>query len=115
MNDFSAREDASDVSEPALQHFNVNPQRERIQPANLDSLPPVGRRVGIQIDTRKALQPHVMRTADISFSKNLFHEQISAHSEWRRTKHCHQFGITLGSREHLLSFSQIHRHPCLTK
>src|SRR3989442_13536998 len=93
-NDFTAREDADDVTEPAVQNFDVNSQRERVESANLNLLPPIRRSVGIQVIAGETLQPHMMRTADVIFSQNLFDQQIGSHSKWRRAKHRHQFGIT---------------------
>src|SRR6266404_5994669 len=93
-NDFTAREDAGDVTEPTLQNFDVNSQRERVESANLNLLPPMRRSVGIQVIAGETLQPHMMRTSDVIFSQNLFDQQIGAHSKWWRAKHRHQFGIT---------------------
>ena len=55
----------------------------------------MGRGLGIQIIAGETLQSHVMRTANVIFSEDLLYQQISAHSEWRRAKHCDQFGVTL--------------------
>src|SRR5215471_17464600 len=60
LNNFAAREDAIDVAEPALQHFDVNPQREHVKPANFNPLPPVRRSARIQIIAGKTLQSHVV-------------------------------------------------------
>ena len=45
VQDFAAGKNAGDVAEPALQHFDVNAEREHIQPADLDPLPPMRRRL----------------------------------------------------------------------
>ena len=72
LNDFAARENAIDVSEPALQHFDVNPKRENVEPADFDPLPPMRRSVRIQIIAGKTLQPHVVRTADVILGQEFF-------------------------------------------
>src|SRR5207302_6712423 len=95
VNDFSAREDTVDLAKPALQHFDVNPECEHVEPADFDPLPPMRRSGRIQIIAGKTLQSHMVRTADITFSQELFHEQIGPHSHRRRTKHRHQLWITL--------------------
>src|SRR4030095_7624837 len=95
VHNLSARENAANVAKPALQHFDINPKRKHVQSAELDPLSPMGRSFGIQIIARETLQSHVMRSPYVIFSKDLLYQQISAHSEWRRAKHCDQFWITL--------------------
>ena len=87
-----ARKNAGDVAEPALQDLDVNPERENIQPADLDPLPPMRRRVGVQISAGETLQADVMRPAEIILGEQFFHEQIAAQSKRRRTKHRDQLG-----------------------
>src|SRR5919197_3840998 len=95
LNNFAARKDASDVSKPALQNFDINPQREHVEPADFNLLPPMRRSARIQIIAGKTLQSHVMRPADVILGKEFFHKQIRPHSHRRRTKHGHQLWIPL--------------------
>src|SRR6267143_1659852 len=74
VNDFSAREDTCDLAKPALQHFDVNPECEHVEPADFDLLPPMRRNGRIRIIAGKTLQSHMMRTADVTFSQEFFHE-----------------------------------------
>ena len=115
MEDLAARVNAGDVAEPALQHLDVDAEREHVQSADLDPLPPMRGRVGIQICAGETLEPDVMRPAEIIFREQLFHQQIAAQAERRRAKHRDQLRETLRRREHLLGFGEIHRHPRLTK
>src|SRR5207248_2938192 len=94
VENFSAREHSGDVAEPALHYFHVNPEGEHVESADLDLLPPMRRRFRIQINAGETLQANIVRLADEIFGEQFFHEEISAHSEWRRTKHRHQFGKT---------------------
>src|SRR2546430_16334914 len=89
VNDFSAREDTVDLAKPALQHFDINPEGEHVEPADFDPLPPMWSSGRIQIIASKTLQSHMMWTADVTFSQKFFHEQIGPHSHRRRTKHGH--------------------------
>src|SRR6266404_5654344 len=82
VQDLAARKNASDVAEPSLQHLHINTEREHVEPADLDLLPPMRRSSGIKISARKALQPHVMRPADVVFGQQFFHKQIGPHSIW---------------------------------
>src|SRR5215813_11671167 len=41
LNDFPACEDTGDFAEPALQNFDVNSQRERVESTDLNLLPPM--------------------------------------------------------------------------
>src|ERR1041385_6790037 len=54
---FSTREARRDLAEPALQHLDVNTERHHIQTADFDPLPPMCRRIRIQIVAVKTLQP----------------------------------------------------------
>ena len=45
VDDFPTRIHASDIAQPALDHFNVNSEREHVQPADLDPLPPMRGRI----------------------------------------------------------------------
>ena len=65
IDNFSTREDAGDIAEPTLQHFDVNSQCKHVQPADLDPLPPMRRRVRIQIIAGKTLQSHMVWLTDI--------------------------------------------------
>src|SRR5262249_5819175 len=78
LNDFPAREHTGDVTKPALQNFNVNPQCECIQSTDLNLLSPMWRRVWIQVVSGETLQPYVMWLADIIFGKKFFDRQIAA-------------------------------------
>src|SRR5260370_22643849 len=98
IDNFSTREDAGDVSEPALQDLDVNPQRENIQPTKLDPLPPMRWRFRIQITARETLQSYVMRLSDVILGQELFHQQISTHAHGGRTKHRDPFRLTPGCR-----------------
>src|SRR5260370_15040176 len=102
IDNFSTREDAGDVSEPALQDLDVNPQRENIQTTKLDPLSPMRWRFRIQITARETLQSHVMWLSDVILGQELVHEQISTHAHGGRTKHRDQFRITPRCREHFL-------------
>ena len=95
VNNFAAREDAIDVSEPALQHIDVNPKRENVESTNFNPLPPMRRSTRIQIVAGKTLQSHVERTSDVILGQEFFNKQIRPHSHRGRTKHGHQFWITL--------------------
>ena len=94
INYFFAGKDAIDLAKPALQYLHVNSESESIQPADLNLLPPMRRRFGIQIIGGEALEPHMMRSANVIFRQNFFHHQVGLQSEWRRAKHGHQLGIT---------------------
>src|SRR2546427_12521786 len=99
INDFLPREDAGDVAQPALQYLHVNPEGESVESADLNFLTPMRRSIGVQVIAGEALQPHMMWPADIILGQNLFDQQISLHSEWRRAKHGHQPGITRERRK----------------
>src|SRR6266567_7247845 len=73
MDDFPARKEAADVSEPALQYLDVNSQGENIQSADLDPLSPMRRRIRIQITARETLQSHMVRLANVILGQELFH------------------------------------------
>ena len=73
MNDFPAREHAGDVVKPAMQYLDVNPERQSIEPADLDLLPPMRRCARVQIIAGETLQPHMMRSANVIFGQNLFY------------------------------------------
>src|SRR5450432_1497566 len=50
LENFPARKNSGDIAEPALQHFDVNAESERVQSADLDVLAPM--RGGIRIEKR---------------------------------------------------------------
>src|SRR5437660_12888578 len=76
VQNFSAREDAADLAEPPLQHFHVNSEREHVESADLDLLPPMRRRFRIQIDAGETLETNTVGRADEIFGEQFFHEQI---------------------------------------
>ena len=115
MQDFSARIHAGDIAEPALKHFNVDAESENIQAADLDPLPPMRRRVRVQICAGETLQANVVRAAEIIFSEQFLHEQIAAQSERRRAKHRHQLGEALRGRAHFFGLRQVHAHAGLAE
>src|SRR5207237_3950390 len=67
MHNLATRENAGDIAQPALQNLHVDSEREHVQSADLNLLPPMRRRVRIQIVAGKTLQPDMMRTADVIF------------------------------------------------
>src|ERR1043166_2934014 len=69
LQNFSVREHAGDIAEPALQHFDINSEREHVEPADLDLLPPMRGRFGIEIRVGETLQPHIVQTADVIFGQ----------------------------------------------
>src|SRR5438128_10993776 len=69
VQNFSTREDAGDVAEPPLQHFHVNSEREHVESADLDLLPPMRRRFRIQIDAGETLEANIVGRADEIFGE----------------------------------------------
>ena len=64
VQNFAAGEHAGDIAQPALENFDVNAEGEHVQSADLDPLPPMRRRVGIQIGAGETLQPDMVRAAE---------------------------------------------------
>src|SRR5712692_602014 len=73
---FSTRKKPGDIAEPSLQHLHINTEREHVEPADLDLLPPMRRSFGVEISAHETLQPHVMRPADVIFREQFFYKQI---------------------------------------
>ena len=115
VQDFPARINAGDVAEPALEDFDVDAQGENIQAADLDALPPVRGRVGIQIGAGETLQAHMVRPAEVILREQFLDEQIAAQPERRRTKHRDQLGIAFRGGEHFLGLGEVHRHAGLAE
>src|SRR5262249_51521999 len=78
IQNFSPRKQAVDVAEPAMQHFDVNPQRHDVESANLDALSPVCWRTRVQIIAMKTLQPDTVNLPEKIFGQQFFHKQITA-------------------------------------
>src|SRR6266487_4267850 len=79
VQNFSTREHAGDIAEPALQHFHVNSEREHVQSADLDFLPPMRRRFRIQIDAGETLEANIVWCPNEVFGEQFFNEQICTH------------------------------------
>src|SRR5205085_3502234 len=77
MQEFSAREYTGNVAKPTLEHFDINPESEDLQPADLDPLPPVGRGVGIQIGAGETLKADMMGPSEIVFRQQFFDGKIT--------------------------------------
>src|SRR5205814_5058274 len=84
VQDFAAGKDAGDIAEPALEDFDVNTERENVETANLNPLPPMRRRVSIQISAGQTLQPDAAAMAEIIIREQLIHDQIRSQPERRR-------------------------------
>jgi tetratricopeptide (TPR) repeat protein len=115
LQNLPAGEDAGDVTKPMLQDLCVNPQRQGIEAAHFDALPPMRRRVGIEKRAVQALQPQIVRTAKNLLGEQLLHEQVAAHPVRRRTEHRDELRITPRGGQHLPRLGEIHRHARLTK
>ncbi len=98
-----------------MQHLDVDPEREHIQPADLDPLPPVRRCAGIQVISVETLQPDGVDFAEEIVREHAFHDAISAHPERGRAKHRDLVWKTARRRQHLLGLGAIVRQPRLTK
>src|SRR5436309_5711706 len=84
IQNLPAREQSIDIAEPALQHFDINPERHHIEPADFDTLPPVGRRVRVQIIPMKTLQANSVQLSEKIFCEQFFNDKIATQTVGRR-------------------------------
>jgi len=68
-----------------------------------------------QISAGETLQPDVMRTTEIIFREQFFHEQIAAQTEGWRAEHRDQLRKFFRRGQHFLRFRQIVRHAGLAE
>ena len=115
VQDFAAGKDAGDVAEPALEDFDVDAERERVQAADLDALPPMRGRFGIEIGAGETSQANVVRAPEVILGEQFLDEEIAAQPERRRAKHGDELGVTFRGGEHFLGFGEVHRHAGLAE
>ncbi len=104
-----------DGSQPALEDFGVNAEREHIETAQLRALPPTRPRGGIEKLPVEAPQANVQRRSDFLALEQIADHRVAFQPVRRRAEYRDELRMRAGGGEHFLCLREVHRHARLAK